>query len=106
MLTKRPRLRSERAPVAKGLLAFNVLNSAGYAFVAFARAGPFERDTRGMAESIGIDERAIGAIVLAPALLDAYRYFNRGSRWASWTSRATKAGSVLLVLKRTSSSRR
>jgi len=106
LLTRRPSLRDEHASEAKGLLAFNVLNSIGYAIVAFAKAGPPERDTRGMADSIGIDERAIGAIVLAPALLDAYRYFNRGSRWASWTSRATKAGSVLLVLKRTSSSRR
>ena len=67
LLTKRPSLRDEHAPVAKGVLAFNVLNSTGYACVAFARAGPFERDTRGMATSIGVDERAIGALVLAPA---------------------------------------
>ena len=100
------RLRDEHAWATKGLLAFNVLNSIGYSIVAFAKAGPAERDTRGMADSIGVDERAIGAIVLAPALLDGYRYFNRGSRWAGWTSRATKAGAVLLVLKRTSSSRR
>jgi len=106
LLTRRPSLRDEHAWAAKGLLAFNVLNSIGYSIVAFAKAGPAERDTRGMADSIGVDERAIGAIVLAPALLDAYRYFNRGSRWAGWTSRATKAGAVLLVLKRTSSSRR
>ena len=106
LLTKRPSLRDERAWMTKGVLAFNVLNSIGYAMVAFAKAGPLERDTRGMAASIDVDERAIGAIVLAPALLDAYRYFNRGSGWASWTSRAVKVGSVLLVLKRTSSSRR
>ena len=61
LLTRQPALRDARAPVAKGVLAFNVLNSVGYACVAFARAGPFERDTRGMAESIGADERAIGA---------------------------------------------
>ena len=106
LLTRRPLLRDEHAPATKGLLAFNVLNSVGYAIVAFAKAGPLERDTRGMADSIGVDERAIGLIVLAPALLDAYRYFNRGSRWAGWTSRATKTGAVLLVLKQTSSSRR
>src|SRR4051812_12599005 len=33
LLTKRPGLRETSAPVAKGLLAFNVLNSVGYAFV-------------------------------------------------------------------------
>jgi hypothetical protein len=100
LLTKRPRLRSERAAVAKGLLAFNVLNSTGYAFVAFARAGPFERDTRGIADSIAVDERAIGALILAPAVLDAVRYFNPDARWAKWVSRALKVGSVLLVVKR------
>jgi hypothetical protein len=99
ILTRRPLLREEHAWVTKGLVAFNVLNSVGYAMVAFARAGPFERDTRGMADSSGIDERVIGGIVLAPALLDAYRYYQPHSRWAKWTSRAVKAGSVLLVLK-------
>ena len=69
------------------------------------RAGPAERDTRGMS-MIGIDERAIGAIVIAPAVVDAYRYVRPDSRWAPWTSRALKVGSALLVLKRTSSARR
>jgi hypothetical protein len=100
LLTRRPALRKERAPVAKGLLAFNVLNSTGYAFVAFARAGPFERDTRGIADSVGIDERAIGALILAPAALDAIRYYNPDARWAKWASRAVKVGSVLLVVRR------
>ena len=77
-----------------------MLNSTGYAFVAFARAGPFERDTRGMADSIGVDERAIGAVVLAPAVFDAIRYFKPEARWAMWASRAAKVGSVLLVIKR------
>jgi len=96
----------EGAWFSKGMLAFNVLNSVGYALVAFAKAGPSERDTRGMADSIDVDERAIGALVLTPALLDAYRYVNPTARWAAWTSRLVKAGSVLLVLKQTSSSRR
>jgi hypothetical protein len=85
LLTRRPVLRRRHAPLAKGLFAFNVLNSVGYAFVAFARAGPAERDTRGMAAS---------------ALLDAYRYFRPDARWAKWGSRSAKVGSVLLVLKR------
>ena len=100
LLTRRPLLRAERAPLTKGVLAFNVLNSVGYACVAFARAGPFERDTRGMAQSSGVDERAIGALVLVPAVLDAIRYFKPGARWAKWASRAAKAGSVVLVAKK------
>jgi hypothetical protein len=100
LLTTHPSLRDEHAPLAKGLLAFNVLNAAGYAGVAFARAGPFERDTRGIAESISADERAIAALVLAPAVLDAIRYFKPSARWATWASRAAKAGSVVLVAKR------
>lgn len=106
LLTTRPRLRNEDAWMAKGVLAFNVLTAIGYAVVAFAQAGPFERDTRGMAQSVGVDEPVIGALVMAPAVLDAYRYFNPDARWVKWTSRAVKAGSVLLVLKQTSSSRR
>jgi hypothetical protein len=100
LLVRRPGLRREHAPLAKGVLAFNVLNSIGYAAVAFAKAGPFERDTRGMAASIGVDERAIGALVLAPALFDAYRYFKPESRWAKWGARSAKVASVLLVVKR------
>ena len=99
LLTRHPDLRHERAPLAKGALAFDVLTSAGYGLVAFAKAGPFERDTRGMAGASGVDERAIGAMVLAPAVLDAYRYFRPRDRWAVWASRATKVGRVLLVLK-------
>jgi hypothetical protein len=91
-------LRDDDAWVAKGVFAFNVLNSVGYGIVAFARAGPAERDTRGMS-AIGIDERVIGAIVLAPAVLDAYRYFRPDSKTAAWLSRGVKIGSVLLVLR-------
>ena len=99
-------LKDAHAPLAKGIFAFNVLNSVGYAAVAFAKAGPPERDTRGMADSIRVDERAIAALVLVPAILDAIRFFNPDQRWPRWTSRATKTSAVLLVLKRTSSSRR
>jgi hypothetical protein len=100
LLTRRPHLRREHAPLAKGVFAFNVLNSIGYGAVAFAKAGPVERDTRGMAAAISVDERAIAAIVLGPALLDAYRYFKPESKWAKWASRIAKGGGVLLVIKR------
>jgi hypothetical protein len=106
LLTTRPRLRDEHAPFAKGVLAFDVLTSIGYGTVAMFKAGPAERDTRGMAAAIGVDERVIGAIVMAPAILDAFRYAKPSARWPVWTSRAVKIGSVLLVLKQTSSDRR
>lgn len=98
LLTSRPSLRREHAPFVKGLLAFNILNSIGYAGVAFFRAGPYERDTRGMTAT-GIDERAIALMVLAPAVLDAYRYMRPAARWAAWASRAAKVGSVVMVVK-------
>jgi hypothetical protein len=98
LLVSRPNLRHEHAPLAKGVFAFNVLNSVGYGIVALFEAGPPERDTRGMS-AIGVDERVIGAIVIAPAVLDAYRYFRPDSKWAKWASRGVKIGGVLLVLK-------
>jgi len=100
MLTRRPDLRHEHAPMAKGALAFNILTSIGYGVVALAKAGPIERDTRGMADSVGVDERAIAAVVMLPAVLDGYRYFRPEMNWAKWASRAAKAGSVLLIVKK------
>jgi hypothetical protein len=99
LLTRHPDLRNEHAPFAKGSFAFDVLTSVGYGVVAFFGAGPPERDTRGMSTSIGVNEGAIGAIVIAPAVLDGYRYFNPDARWARWASRLVKVGSVMLVLK-------
>jgi hypothetical protein len=99
LLTKRPNLKDEHAPFMKGLLAFNVIASAAYAGAAFAKTGPAERDTRGMASSVDIDERWIGAMILAPAVLDAWRYFDPDAKWAVWASRAAKVGLVLLVFK-------
>lgn len=99
LLTRRPRLRQERAPFAKGVFAFNVLASAAYSGAAFARTGPDERDTRGIAVTTRLDERWIGALILAPALLDTWRYFDPDARWPVWFSRAVKAGAVLLILR-------
>jgi hypothetical protein len=99
VLTRHPRLRDERAPFKKGVLAFNVLTSVGYSVAAAAKAGPYERDTRAISDSLQVSERWVGVMVLAPAVLDTYRYFKPDSRWATWSSRAMKVGWVLLVLK-------
>jgi hypothetical protein len=99
LLTKRPRLRTEGGPFAKGVFAFNVGASAVYSVAAFGRMGPPERDTRGMALSSRLDEPWIGAIVLLPAVFDTWRYLDPNARWAVWLSRAAKIGSVLLVFR-------
>jgi hypothetical protein len=99
LLVRRPSLRSVHAPGVKGLAAFNILASIGYGAVAMAKAGPVQRDTRGMADSAGLDERAIAAVVLAPAILDGYRLYKPDAAWAKWAARAAKAGSVLLIVK-------
>jgi hypothetical protein len=99
MLGRRPGLRRERAPLAKGVFAFNVLASVAYAGTAFAKTGPEERDTRGMADSSRLDERWIGVMLLAPAVLDAWRYFHPDANWAAWTSRGVKVGMVVLVVR-------
>jgi hypothetical protein len=99
ILTRRPGLRREKAPAVKGLLAFNILTSTAYAGAAFARTGPYERDTRGIASAARIDERWVGALVLAPAVLDGLRYFHPGAKWAVWSSRGVKIGMLLLVFR-------
>jgi hypothetical protein len=99
VLSRRPRLRDESAPLVKGWLAFNLAASAAYAGAAFARGGPAERDTRSMAEALRIGEPWAGVLVLTPAMLDGYRYLRPESAWARWASRAAKVGLVLLVAR-------
>lgn len=99
LLTAHPRLRRESAPFKKGVFAFNVVASVGYAGAAFAQTGPEERDTRGIAVSSRIDEPWVGAMILAPALLDVWRYFDPDATWIVWISRAVKAGAVLLIVR-------
>jgi hypothetical protein len=99
LLTKRPQLKEERAPFAKGVVAFNILTSMAYAGAAFAKTGPFERDTRAIADAARVDERWVGAMVLAPAVLDSWRYFQPQSRVAVWLSRGAKVVIFALVLR-------
>ncbi len=35
----------------------------------------------------------------APAVLDAWRYFHPGSRWAAWTSRGVKIGMAVMIAR-------
>lgn len=99
LLSRRPGLRYERAPLAKGLLAFNVLASVAYAAAAFGTFGPYERDTRAMADAAAMSEPWVGAMILGPAALDTWRYVKPESRWAAWSSRALKVTAVLVVVR-------
>jgi hypothetical protein len=99
LLHQRPNLRHEHAPFVKGVFAFNVLASVAYAGAAFARTGPVERDTRGMAASLNWHEPAVGVLILVPAMLDAVRYYRPDAHWATWGSRTAKLAGVVLVFK-------
>jgi hypothetical protein len=99
ILSRRPNLRRESAPFTKGVVAFNVIASFAYAGAAFARTGPAERDTRGMADALGWKEPYVGLLILAPAILDAVRYFHPDARWAVWGSRGAKVFGVALTFK-------
>jgi hypothetical protein len=99
LLSHQPHVRRAHEPFIKGLLAFNTLASAAYAGAAFSRTGPPERDTRGMAVTARLDEPWIGGVILAPAALDAVRYYKPEIRWLRWASRASKVAGALLVLR-------
>jgi hypothetical protein len=98
LLTTRPQLRHERAPFAKGLLAWSVASSAVYTVAAVGSFGPPERDTKGMAESLGVREPWVGAMLIVPAVCDIWRYFDPESVWARRLSRASKLGLILVVV--------
>ncbi len=99
ILSRRPNLRREHAPLLKGLVAFNVGASFAYAGAAFARTGPVERDTRGMADALRWKEPWVGVLILIPAVLDAIRFIHPDQKWAVWGSRAAKVGGVVLIAR-------
>ena len=99
ILAHYPDLRHEHRAFITGLFAFNVLTSVMYAGTAFARHGPAERDTNGMALAADVPEPVIGLTVLAPALLDGARFYRPQSRTLKWVSRASKIGGALLAIK-------
>lgn len=99
VLTRHPQLRLERSPFLKGIIAFHLVTSAGYAVLAMTQSGPPGRDTFDMSRAIGVNERWIGAMVLAPAVVDGIRYLRPDARWAKWLSRGIKLGTVALILR-------
>jgi hypothetical protein len=99
LLVSHPRLSQENQPFLKGMASFNFWVNVGYAATAFAQTGPDERDTKGMADSLGCSEWAIGAMILVPTGLDTYRYKHPDAKWAATLSRIAKLYMIFLAVK-------
>lgn len=97
LLTTHPNLKNEDRPLLKGIASFNFWLTMGYAATAFAQTGPAERDTKGMADSLGCGEAWVGAMILVPTALDTYRYKHPDSKWARDASRVSKLAMILLA---------
>jgi hypothetical protein len=90
-------LRMHRAPVRKGILAFNILLSVGYGIASMAGIEEAHGDARGAARMAGLSPWAFAPLLMAPALLDMYRYWVPDAAWAPWLSRGSKAAMVGLA---------
>lgn len=89
-----PRLRERHHPFLKGMMAFHVALSVGYALSGFAGAGPRQGDVYNMAIALEVPQWVVGGLVLLPALTDLYRYFVPDSRWAPFVSLGSKLTSA------------
>jgi len=87
ILSSHPHIRDETRPYLNGMLAFDILTSAGYALV--GRKDP-DGDLRGMSEALKVNDWIIGGIVLLPPALDLYRYYRPDSSWIPWIDRGAK----------------
>lgn len=93
ILTADPNLRAKRAPFRKGMLLFNVFLSWLYASSAWTGLQDPHGDLGGAANTAGINEIALSFALLAPTIVDTYRYFvPSGAHWSAWVARGTKAG--------------
>ena len=99
ILTRRPDFERRGDSFVRGMATFNLCLGVGYAAVGFLGAGPDERDTKGMADALGWSEESVSAMVLAPTLLDAYRYKHPHAKWARDASRAIKLAIFALALE-------
>src|SRR6478752_5295282 len=77
-----PHLRERRQAYLKGFLALDIGLSLGYGITALAGIGPPQSDVNTMARGLGIPTWPIGIALVAPALVDIYRYLVPDSRWA------------------------
>jgi hypothetical protein len=97
LLTREPNLRYRYAPYRKGLLAFNILLSVGYALCSWTRIEDPHGDVSRSAQLAGLSHEVYAGMLILPALFDLYRYFKPDSRVAPWLSRGAK-GAFLGVI--------
>jgi hypothetical protein len=81
-----PRLRSQRHAFLKGVLILHVALSLGYAITGLLGVGPPQSDVNTMARGLDAPSWQVGLMILAPAVVDVYRYLVPGSAWAPWVS--------------------
>lgn len=92
LLSLDPELRFRDSPLQKGLLLFNVFLSTMYVVGEWTGLSDPHGDLGGMRQMSGYDGRLLSLSLLAPAVLDAYRFFYPGSAgWSAWAARGAKA---------------
>ena len=87
-----PRIRSQRHAFLKGVLALDIGLSLGYAITGFlpAKDVPPTSDVGSMSRALGVPAWQVGLMILAPAIVDTYRYLVPSSVWAPWVGVQTK----------------
>jgi hypothetical protein len=90
ILSMRPRIFHEHAPLLKGLLWMNMLLSIGYGGASLLGVEDVHGDIYGGARHSGYPHQLIAGVVLSNGALDMLRYFLPDSPWLAWLSRASK----------------
>ncbi|MEO6953361.1 MAG: hypothetical protein ABI321_16290 [Polyangia bacterium] len=106
ILSISPRIRSRHAPFMKGVLLVDIGLELGYAISGFVQSAhpkgfPDQSDVASMSRALGVSPWRVSLSVMAPALIDLYRYFVPRSSFVPWVgiqSKVFMAGLVLPLL--------
>lgn len=101
-----PRIRSRHAPYMKGVLLADIGLELGYAISGFIQSAhpkgfPAQSDVGSMSRALGVAPWRVSLSVMAPALIDLYRYFVPRSSFMPWVGIQSKmfmAGLVIPLL--------
>jgi hypothetical protein len=99
ILSTDPNLRYKEAPFRKGVLAFNIALSMGYAIANWVGTEPNAGDSAylDLLTRHHLPPGVIAAAIFMPAIIDAIRFFAPES-WLPWLSRLSKTALIGLVL--------
>lgn len=100
ILSTDPQLVRHEAPFRKGMLAFNVLLSLGYAVSNWAGVEPRSGDVSSLDRLVRAPQGLIALSVFAPAVLDALRFFfpdAPGLPFVSWVAKGALVGFVFSI---------